>query len=726
MFVDLYKVVSSGLLVGEPSYSIKNIEHLYREKRDTEVADGGASIVVYEQWKARNANGEEGDTWQTSPMLNDIRDYNIDDCDSTQELVDWLREKQQKHEIKYQGKEEVEEPELSEEVTERTRLRDKLLAKAEADTNIESATLTENMAWFLEFHRREAKPTFWRLFDRLGLSPMELYDDLDCLAMCQRTDKEAVKPTPKARNLAYEYSFDAEQDFKGASKSFYLLGVETEEGNLVKVNYIAHESDLESGLIALQSKEEPPEQLTLVPDDYVQPNPIPQALHDVIKRFDNGALGTCAIIDFLTRAKPRINGNNGAIVSAKDSEEKLQQIVKAAINLDGSYLPIQGPPGAGKSYTAKHIIAELVKGGAKVGISSNSHKAINNLLLNTAKHCTESNITADFYCTNETEEGLFAAGITILKNGDLANHLNDACVMGTTAWGFARDDLAEQFDYLFIDEAGQVSVANLIAMSRCAKNLVLIGDQMQLCQPSQGTHPADSGLSILDYLLRDTPTIAPDMGVFLDTTYRMHSSVNEFISKHVYEGKLASHPSTETRTINLPTNYAGDINKEAGIVFVPVEHEGNSQSSDEEVIRIKQLVEELLTREFINGTKKRDLELSDILFVAPYNHQVAKLKIALGENANVGSVDKFQGQEAPIVILSMCASDAAESPRGLGFLFDKNRLNVAISRAQCLAIVVANPDLANAQVNSIENMKKVNFFSALNEYQINLVNEKTI
>ena len=153
-------------------------------------------------------------------------------------------------------------------------------------------------------------------------------------------------------------------------------------------------------------------------------------------------------------------------------------------------------------------------------------------------------------------------------------------------------------------------------------------------------------------------------------------------------------------------------------MLVPVKHEGNSQSSDEEVNRIKDLVDELLDRDFVDGDKTRPIVLDDILFVAPYNHQVSKLKIALGENAKVGSVDKFQGQEAPIVILSMCASDAKESPRGIDFLFDKNRLNVAVSRAQCLAIVVANPELGNTQVNSLEQMKKINFFAALNEYKI--------
>src|SRR3990167_9100061 len=265
--------------------------------------------------------------------------------------------------------------------------------------------------------------------------------------------------------------------------------------------------------------------------------------------------------------------------------------------------------------------------------------------------------------------------------------------------------MENQLDYLFIDEAGQVSVANLVGMSRSAKNLVIMGDQMQLGQPSQGTHPVDSGLSILDYLLHETPTIPDDMGVFLGTTYRMHSKINQFVSKFVYEGKLESHPDNDERVVKVPEGYHGKLDKEVGIVFVPVIHEGNTYASDEELERIKELVDEIVDRVFVEEPgKERKVTMDDILFVAQYNYQVKKLKQALDEHAKIGSVDKFQGQEAPIVILSMCTSDPAESPRGIDFLFDKNRINVAISRAQCLAIVVANPCISMAAVNNIYQM----------------------
>ncbi len=562
------------------------------------------------------------------------------------------------------------------------------------------------------------------MFERLGLSHVELLDDLDCLALCERTAREPYKHTPRARNLSYEYSFDQAQEFKGAANQFYLLGVESEDGSAAKVTFVKEESDLDNGRIVVQSKNAPPKVISLVPDEFISPHPIPQAINDSVIEYEQGTLSgqQSSIIDFLTRAKPRFKSGydfpegGGAIAPSHDPNVRLTQIIHAARHLDGSYLPIQGPPGAGKSFTGKHIIAELVDSGARVGIASNSHKAINNLLLSAAEYCREKNIQATFACTKDNEPKLAEYGVAILKNNQLSAHVQSGCVLGTTAWGFAREDMAGQLDYLFIDEAGQVSVANLVAMSRSSKNLILMGDQMQLGQPSQGTHPAESGLSVLDYLLHETPTISDDMGVFLGTTYRMHSKVNQFISDHVYEGKLEAHSDNDKRIIAIPPGYSGPLDQQAGIRFVPVEHEGNTQASDEEVAAIKELAEELLGRTFHTDKADqptRSITWDDMLFVAPYNHQVSKLRQALGERAKVGSVDKFQGQEAPIVFLSMCTSDASESLRGMDFLLDRHRINVAISRAQTMAIVVANPSIGRAQASRIDQLKLLNLFNAL-------------
>lgn len=715
VFVDLYKVVRGGIRIGEPSYSIKNVEHLYRQARQTDVGSGGDSIVVYEHWRDAFAAGEDSEDWQQSSTLQGIRDYNIDDCDSTQELVDWLRLRQEDAGISYVGNSEVYEPEISEEVTAKTQLRDRMLAKAEVllDADPTAASITENLAWALEFHRREAKPVFWKMFERLGQTDDELYDDLECIAGCRRTQVEPYKP-PRAQLEVYEYQFDTTQEIKGKAGSYYVLGLETEEGKSVSVSIHADATDLEVGAIGLKSREPLPDTVTLVPNDFVRPDPIPQALHAVVAEYDKGNLERSAIVDFLTRAKPRIKGHKGGpIVTSGDPDLRMEEVISAVVNLDNSCLTIQGPPGAGKTFTAKKIIARLMQDGAVVGVSSNSHKAINNLLISAAESCADAAIEATFCCTKKTDDEINELGIVVAKNASLADLATPSTTIGTTAWGFSRDDMEGQLDYLFIDEAGQVSIANLIAMSRSAKNIVLLGDQMQLGQPSQATHPAESGLSVLDYLLHDKATIEADEGVFLGTTYRMHPAVNGFISTYIYDGKLQSAPVTESRVVEVPKDYSGVLNKEAGIVFVPVEHQGNTQASDEEVDEICSITNELLTRQFSDGGKRRKIGWKDILFVAPYNHQVTKLKAALGDNARVGSVDKFQGQEAPIVILSMCASDANESPRGIDFLFDKHRLNVAISRAQSLAIVVASPTLAEVNVGRVAQMKQANLFCAL-------------
>ena len=715
VFVDLYKVVKNSLLIGTPNYSIKSVELLYRGKRDTEVGNGGDSVVVYENWR----QNPDGLTWQDSKILKDIRDYNIDDCNSTQELVVWLRAQQQEHHIQYQSKQISSEPEKSEKIEKAqqvVQLRDELLAQAEKADATE-ANVLEMLAWSLEFHQREQKPMWWKLFEQLGSNPEDLYEDLDCLANCISTEKEAFKPQG-ARNPVYEYQFDINQDFKLAKDggNFYLLGEVDENNKACKAKFLLAHSNLEKGLICLQSKNKLPDIVHLIPDSFVNAEPIPTAIQTLAQNYQNNQLEHDVILEVLRRNLPKIKGlsSGEAIVTSQDSTERLDQIIHAISNLQNSYLIIQGPPGSGKTYTAKHVIAELLKQGKRIGISSNSHKAINNLLIGTAQYCIEQKIDADFYCTKNTDDAIEELAIHEIKNNEIINHLGTTCVIGTTAWGFARADLNKQFDYLFIDEAGQVSMANLIAMSQSAHNIVLMGDQMQLGQPTQGTHPAQSGLSTLDYLLGDRATIEENKGIFLATTYRMHSKVNQFISDAIYEGKLKSDANTDRQCIKVPENYNGLLNKEAGLVFIPVEHEGNAQGSDEEVIAIQKAVNELLGRTYTDQTgQSRHITLDDMLFVAPYNLQVTKLKAVLGEQAKVGSVDKFQGQEAPIVFFSMCASDASESPRGMDFLFDKNRLNVAISRAQALAIVVANPKLANSPANQIKQQRLVNVFCYL-------------
>jgi uncharacterized protein len=246
-----------------------------------------------------------------------------------------------------------------------------------------------------------------------------------------------------------------------------------------------------------------------------------------------------------------------------------------------------------------------------------------------------------------------------------------------------------------------------------------MGDQMQLEQPIQGSHPGHSGSSALEYMLMGHAVIPDDKGIFLERTYRMHSAVCEPLSEIVYEGRLQADADNNKQVITIPNPNL--ITQAYGIVSVTVQHEENSQNqSIEEVIIIQQLINELKTGTFTNKNgKKSPITDNDILVIAPYNMQVNLLKEKLKGNLKIGTIDKFQGQEAPVVIISMAVSSIEESPRGLHFVFDINRLNVAVSRAQALAIIVANEGLEQCKVNSLEQMAKVGLFCRLIDASIN-------
>jgi uncharacterized protein len=380
-------------------------------------------------------------------------------------------------------------------------------------------------------------------------------------------------------------------------------------------------------------------------------------------------------------------------------------------------LCIQGPPGAGKTTVAAHAILALITAGKRIGVTANSHAAILNVL--TKCHELSDGTLTSLKIGGPEEAGLFQQHPTARYADNLKAalpHFQHTPLIGGTAWAFSDPAVQNTLDYLLVDEAGQVSVANLIGMAPAAQNLVLIGDHMQLAQPIQGFHPGESGSSILEYLLQGNATVPEEMGIFLGTTWRLHPALCAFISATSYEGRLRAAPHTHQRIVKAPAT-ARRVKKEAGLLFIPVEHEGNAQGSEEEVTVIKALVQELVGRDVtdVQGQVCRQLRLEDLLFVAPYNLQVRKLRAALGPRARVGSVDKFQGQEAPVVIISMCSSDGESAPRGLEFVLNKHRLNVALSRAQSLAIVVGSPGLATSRCTSLTQMALLNLFCRVME-----------
>lgn len=715
VFVDLYTIVRRGVRVGEPAYSLKNVEHLYREKRAGDVTDAGASVVVYDKWCE---SGESPD-WRQSPLLKSIRDYNQDDCTSTWQLAGWLWARQAEAGIVWAGlpagepQAEGSQP-LSEAHEARRQLAQRLLSSLPAEDPgdpvlTEQRRIQELLAWLLEFHRRADKPMWWQFFARQQMTVTELWEDMDCLSGVELVGK----PEPIARSWLFTYRFNAEQDTKlheGKKVSFVpdcgcLATIEDfdPEGELTLK--VSSRSLGRAGINAL------PRETSLIPLDYVGPEPIPSAIAMTAEHYLQDGTLPAALEDFLSRQSPRLKTAHAGPLRLP-GEDNATAAIRLARDLDSSCLCLQGPPGTGKTWTGARIILALLKDGKKVGVTSNSHKAILNLMAAVCKGGGPTVVATKV--GGEADEPVLQQypQIKFVRSSGDGCSIPPGGMAGGTAWLFSSLGMADTLDYLFVDEAGQVSVANLVGMSRSTRNLILLGDQMQLGQPIQGTHPGESGLSVLDYYLQDHATIPPELGLFLETSWRMHPAVCRFISEAVYEGRLGSEPETADRVIRLPARVPGLVAREAGMLFVPVEHVGNVQGSNEEVEVIRQIVTELAEREHTDkkGQSLGMLDVTkDILIVAPYNLQVRKLSKAL-PGVRVGSVDKFQGQEAPVVIVSMCASPGEFGSRGMQFVLDQNRLNVAISRAQSLAIVVGDPRLVEAAAANVADMRRLNLY----------------
>ena len=721
VFIDLYQIVRQGVRVGQPSYSIKKLEPLYDCNRVGEVQNAADSVLQYFRW----TRGQEGETPDRSQILADIRDYNRIDCESTKYLVDWLRSLQREHQISYIDRHQSIEPEPDSEPKQNqaAELAAKILASVAEQSPSEQARIQTLLAHLLQFHQREAKPFWWQRFSWLEADEADLGDELDCLAGIERTNLPPFKPSPKSRSLAYEYRFDPSQETRLEAKtSCWFAPAQLGQGCSLDT------IDRATGLLTITITEkrlqeirqqysdwEPPHRTSLIDVSSISTKSISQAVLQTVQQWYESKLLQPALQNFLDRQPPRIDGHPVGEPIVSSGEDLVEGTIRAVSNLDRSTLCIQGPPGSGKTYTAAKVILHLLKAGKSIAICANSHKVITNLMARIAKLAKAEGF--DFKGAKiggDSEDEIFQyQSIHFKQSVDLALP-PDTRLVGATAFQLSRESAIGKFDYLFIDEAGQMSLANLIAIARCTDNLVLVGDPMQLEQPMQGSHPGESGCSALNYFLNGQATVPPEMGIFLDTSYRMHPSICRFISDAIYEGRLQSAEQTDRHQVKSLTT-GENWHRESGILFIPVEHEDNSQSSEEEINIVEKVVAQMLGRAYVSdrGGRIDRIQFKDILIVAPYNLQVRKLKERLDDRARIGTVDKFQGQEAPILIASMCSSNADTIPRGLEFLLDRHRINVAISRAQCLSLVIASPTLARAACSTLEQVKLVNLFCKL-------------
>ena len=701
--VDVFKVVREGVRVSEPRYSIKNLEAFYLgSPRSGEVTTAGQSIVIYERF--RRLGDRE--------LLSQIEEYNKIDCQSLRQCRDWLTT------LRPAGMAWPIEitPEQADPVREQKRIeaeqRSAALLKTRTDgCPDDDRRWRELLGHLLEFHRREAKPKYWAMFTRQEMSDEELVDDAECIGVLLQDHDRPVRPEKKSK--VYSFTFPP-QDFKmRVGDDVLRAGTLEPAGEIVSLEEDARRISLKIG----PSRSPLANGASLIPTGPLGD----QVLRAAIYRYAEAVIAGdttryTALTDIMRKTAPRLAGLAAGTPIIALGSELLAGSVAALKRLDQSYLLIQGPPGAGKTFTSSHAIVALLADGKRVGVASNSHKAINNLLKDVEAVAQEQSVTFRGIKKSSNEDQFFNGqqiGDT-LKNEDATTRGHQ--LIAGTAWLFARPDLDQALDYLFIDEAGQVSLANVIAMGVSAKNIVLVGDQMQLAQPIQGTHPGGSGVSGLDHLLGGLATVPPDRGIFLAITWRMHPDICRFISDAVYDGRLQSDRSATQQRVNVASGQDAAL-APTGIRFVAVDHIGCAQRSPPEAERLRQAFMTLLGTEWVDQRGEQNiLGLDDILVVSPYNMQVNHLRDILPSGARVGTVDKFQGQEAAVVLISMTTSSGEDLPRNIEFLYSRNRLNVAISRARCLSVVFASPRLLEITCHTIEQMQLVNTLCWAKQY----------
>lgn len=692
VLVDLHRVVRHGVRVSQESYSIKMLEPLYREARTTAVAGGLGSVVAYEEWR------EGGE----ARRLAEIEAYNRDDCRSLQGLRSWLEARRSEVEaasgpigrpapVERAPSANVQAAEAAEDEVAAA-----LLARSAGDDG--QALLAHLVGW----HRREAKPEWWMWFHRRRLTVDELCEDTEALG-----GLEYVGVVGKGnRSLTHEYRFDPQQEHRiGPGDKPDDPATGQGAGEVVSV-------DNARGLVRLKRSafSDKPHPRALIPAGPLETS----AQRDALQRIGgwvaaNGldAPGPYrAVRDLLLRRPPRLrSARGGALVAA--GEEPGDAAVRLALGLDHSCLAVQGPPGSGKTRTGARIVLELVRAGRRVGVTANSHKAITNLLDELCAAADRAGLPLDVL-QKASDDGRCghpmvrqAAANAEVEAALRAGHVQ---VLAGTPWLFARQAIEGTLDTLVVEEAGQLSLANVVAIGGAARSFVMLGDPRQLAQPSKASHPPGAERSALEHLLGAHETIPPELGVFLATTRRLHPALAGFVSEAFYDGRLVSHESCAAQVLGGDEPLAG-----AGLRYVPVEHSGNRTVSAEEVAAVTALVAAIVGRTFTDRDgATRTLSLADLLVVAPYNAQVARLVGALPPGARVGTVDRFQGQQAPVVVYSMAASSSDDVPRGLEFLFSPNRLNVALSRAQALAVLVCSPALLQPACRTVEQVRLAN------------------
>ena len=708
-FVDLYRVVRQGLRASTESYSIKNLEPFYNFARAVPLREATLAQQTFEAVLALGKGRED-----IGELINTIEGYNRDDCLSAFFLRQWLEDRRHKLEVRTGTalpRPQIKSGEPSEDLAARLQQVAEIMEHLVADLPPDETRWTEEqrarwlLAQELEWHRREEKSAWWEYFRLCELSDGELEEDKDALGgLVYIAEVGRVK-----RSVVHRYRFPPQDHSIDRALEVHDPRTRKSPGEVVQIDDRERTIDLKRG-----ASSKVPHPTALIPFEIVAT----KALRDSLLRLgtwvaDHGITGAGpyqAARDLLLRLHPKIRGNSQGPLF-EDKEDLTEAAKRLVLSLETSILPAQGPPGSGKTYTGARMVIELANNARRVGLTAVSHKVISNLLREVCRAAKESGLALRAVQKANEEDGCEDPMVAqVDTNQKVLSALGGgvAKVGAGTAWLWAREEMASSVDVLFVDEAGQMSLANVLALSQAASSVVLLGDPQQLDQPQRGVHPPGADVSALAHLLQDHATIAADQGLFLAETWRLHPDICAFTSELFYDSRLRPRPENQNQRLNAEGSLDG-----TGLRFIPIEHSGNQNESPEEVTEVVEIVNRLL-RDGTTWTDKNGktvpLRLQDILVVAPYNAQVSALAERLPAGARVGTVDKFQGQEAPVVIYSMTTSTPDDAPRGMEFLYSLNRLNVAISRARCVAVVIANPALFQVRCKTPRQMELANAF----------------
>jgi len=717
ILVDLYPLVRKSIRVGTENYSIKSLEPLYmgNELRDGEVTTAADSITQYARYCALR---DEGRSDEAVVVLKEIEDYNVYDCRSTRRLRDWMMARAIESGVPPRGPQPVRDDDVIERGDDLERKLMKFAGDGVEARSAEQAAVAM-IASARGFHRREEKPFWWSHFDRVN-NPVDEWADNSDVFIADKTviDNDWHQP-PKARKPQRHVRLIGSLANGGLTNSMYALydppappGLADDPdrrgfGSVTVIGYDDPEVPTEVVVC-----ERPPKDgdvfdqvpFALTPGPPINTRPLQESIDATAADVAAGlpSLPCDAVTDILLRRPPRTVHGGELPRSGVIADD----IASALRDLDSSYLAVHGPPGTGKTFTSAKVIARLVNENAwRVGVVAQSHAVVENLL----GGVIEAGVDRDRVGKKKSADMPWRQ----VEEKDYAAFIADTqgCVIGGTAWDFANSGRVPRrsLDLLVVEEAGQYSLANTVAVAPAARNLLLLGDPQQLPQVSQGTHPEPVDTSALGWLIDGRHTLPAELGYFLDQSYRMHPTVCAAVSRLSYDGRLQSHDAvTAARSLE---------GQAPGVRVLSVEHDGNSTDSPEEADAIVAEIRGLLGAAWTDESGTVPLAQRHVMVVTPYNSQVVTVRRRLDDagltGVEVGTVDKFQGRQAPVVFASMTASSADDVPRGIAFLLNRNRLNVAVSRAKYLSVIVQSPLLTEYLPGTPDRLVELGAFLSL-------------